>query len=447
MIKFLLRLDIEKFLSFGYFSKIPQKQLFIGYLSYIALGSVLLCLPFAQKSYTGILDNLFIATSAITTTGLVTVSISQHYTFFGQFVILLLIQLGGIGYMTLSSFVILKVSHHLPKIKSEVLNHSFSIPEGFEIRKLVRGIVMFTFAFELTGAILLYFIFLFKGADQPVWSAIFHSISAFCTAGFGLYDDSFEQFRYNTALNAVLATLSYAGGIGFIVLTDLREKVKNVHYKITFTSKIILVVTLLLSTAGTFYIFLFEPSIQHLDDYSKFTISLFQSMTALTTVGFNTIPIGQMHITSLMVLIVLMYIGASPSGTGGGMKSTTFSAVVAYIDSRMRLKKEVTLFGHQIPDYRWQAAISTFIFYTSILFTGTMMLTFTEGSDLKALLFECTSALGTVGLSCGITSSLSAFGKMIIVALMFVGRIGVLTFGMVLLNRHQRNIIQDDLAT
>jgi trk system potassium uptake protein TrkH len=390
---------------------------------------------------------LFIATSAITTTGLTTVSVSQNYSFFGQLVILVLIQLGGIGYMTLSSFVILKISHHLPKIKSEILNHSFSLPAGFEIRSLVRGIVMFTFIFELAGAILLFIIFTIKGVSQPAWSAIFHSISAFWTAGFGLYDDSFEQFKFHAGINGILAVLSYAGGIGFIVLTDLWEKIKNIHYKITFTSKIILVVTLLLSTAGTLYIFVFEPSIQHMDDYSKFKVSLFQSMTALTTVGFNTIPINHLHISTLMILIVLMFIGASPSGTGGGMKSTTFSAVLAYIDSRMRLKKDVTLFGHQIPDYRWQAAISTFIFYTSILFAGTFMLTFTEGSDLRALLFECTSALGTVGLSCGITGALTAYGKLIIIALMFVGRIGVLTFGIVLLYRHQRNPVQDDLVT
>ncbi|MBF0226028.1 MAG: potassium transporter TrkH [Desulfobacterales bacterium] len=444
--RLLLNVDFEKFLSFGYFSKIPQKQLFYGYLSYILFGTILLCLPFAQKQYTHIIDNFFVATSAISTTGLNTVSTADNYTLFGQIVILLLIQFGGIGYMTLSSFVILKITNELPVTQTEILSTGFSIPQEFEIKTLVRGIIIFTFVFELLGAVGLFFVFIQSGANQPVWNAIFHSISAFCTAGFGLYNDSFEQYKLNIPLNIIIAILSYAGGIGFIVLMDLWKKVTGKIQHITFTSKLILLITLILSIFGTIQLYIFEPSIQEFDDYSKLTIAFFQSMSAITTVGFNTISIQALHPSSLMTIIILMYIGASPSGTGGGMKSTTFTAVSAYIFNKLSLKNGVSLFGNKIPEYRVQAALSTFIFYTSILFIGAYFLTFSENFNLIQLLFEASSALGTVGLSTGITSSLSTFGKLIIILLMYIGRVGVITFGNALLIKYQKEIKESDIA-
>jgi len=439
-------MNIEKLLTLGYFSKIPQRQLFYGYLSYILFGAVLLCLPFSQKQYTGIIDNLFTAASAVSTTGLATISIADNYTLFGQIIIVILIQLGGVGYMTISSFLILKITHNLTPIETDVLKSEFTLPQGFTLQSLIRSIIIFTFVFEIIGAIALFFTFYSCGAADTVWKSIFHSVSAFCTAGFGLYNDSFEQFRYNTNVNIVLSILSYAGGIGFIVLLDFARKIRYKNYKITFTSKIILIITLILTIFGTVQLFIFEPSIQNLDDYSKLTVSFFQTMTAITTVGFNTIPISAMHTSSLMVIVILMYIGASPSGTGGGLKSTTFIAIIAYVRSRLSSSKDVTIFGSKIPKYRYRPALTSFILYTSVLFLGTYLMTFTEKLSLMQLLFEASSALGTVGLSTGITGTLSTFGKLVIISLMFIGRIGVVTFGNALLIKQNKTMTENDLA-
>jgi len=443
----ILKLKIEKIMTLGYFSKIPQRQLLYGYLSYILFGTILLCLPFAQKQYTGIIDNLFTATSAVSTTGLATISIADNYTLFGQIVVLILVQLGGIGYMTISSFIVLRITKHFSPTENIILNTEFALPNGLTIHSLIKSIIFFTFIFELFGTIFLYFTFLSEGALQPLWKAIFHSVSAFCTAGFGLYNDSFEQFRFNPSINIVLSVLSYAGGIGFIVLLDLYRVIRYKNYNITFTSKVILSLTLILTVFGTLQLYISEPSISNLDDYSKLEVSFFQSMSALTTVGFNTIPISKLHASSLMCLIILMFIGASPSGTGGGVKSTTFTAVWAFILNKLSLTKEVSLIGNKIPEYRVKAALTTFIFYTTILFFGTYLLTFTESSTLMQLLFESASAIGTVGLSTGITGTLTDFGKLVIIFLMFVGRVGVVTFGNALLIKYNKTIVKEnDLA-
>ena len=449
MVKRLLKFNFYKFISFGYFSDVPQRQLLFGYLTYIISGTILLCLPFSQKQCVSIIDNIFIAASAISTTGLTTVSVSDNYTFFGQIIILILIQLGGIGFMTLSSFLILRVVHYIPKHTNNVLVNEFTMPSGFEVNNLIRGIIYFTFGFELFGAICLFFIFNSLGVQQPIWTAIFHSISSFCTAGFGLYNDSFEQFKFHIGINSVIAVLSYAGGIGFIVLIDLWKKISIKSYNLTFTSRIIILITSILTIFGTLQLFFFEPTIQSFSYGNRVIAAFFQTMTAMTTVGFNTISISNLHLSSLMLLVVLMFFGASPSGTGGGVKSTTVSAVWAYVRCRLKGQKDIILFGNKIPEYRWQPAVSTFILYITILIFGTFLLTFTEKTDLMKILFECTSAIGTVGLSCGITGSLTVFGKIIITLLMYIGRVGVLTFGTALLYKHHQNEYNksNDLAT
>jgi len=446
MKNFLLRLNIEKLLTLGYFSKIPQRQLFYGYLSYIIAGTILLCLPFSQKNHVSIIDNLFTAASAVSTTGLTTISIADNYTLFGQIIVMLLIQLGGIGYMTISSFLVLNITHHFTKNENKVLKSEFSLPQGFTIQSLVRAIVTFTLFIELAGAVALYFTFYSSGVPNPIWSSIFHSVSAFCTAGFGLYNDSFEQFRDNTSVIIVLSVLSYSGGIGFIVLLDFARVIRYKKYNLTFTSRIILILTLVLTIVGTTQLFVFEPSIQDLDDYSKLTVSFFQTMSAITTVGFYSVPISLMHPSSLVILVFLMFIGASPSGTGGGLKSTTFVTILAYVKSRLSTSKDVSILGSKIPKYRYRTALTTFILYTFVLFFGTYLLTFTERSSLIQLLFEASSALGTVGLSTGITGSLTTFGKLVIISMMFIGRVGVITIGNALLLKHHKTVHENDLA-
>jgi len=409
---------------------------FLGYLSYIAAGWVFLCLPWAGKGKpVSTLDHLFIATSAVSTTGLVTVSVADRYTLFGQIVVLLLIQLGGIGYMTLGSFVILSRRGELPEVRAKVGRTVFSLPASFRIDKFILSVIRFTLVIEFLGAIALYAAFRRAGVNEPLWSAVFHSVSAFCTAGFSLYNNSFEAFAADFWLNAVVAVLSYLGAIGFIVCVDLWRMVRGKVNHMTLTSKIILWTTFWLSVIGTALLFLGEPSLQGRPAGERLLAAFFQTMTAMTTVGFNTVPIAGLSKASILLIIVLMVIGASPSGTGGGIKSTTFSAVLGVMRSALRGEHEVRFWGKPIPLERIWIAVASLGFYLAALVIGTYLLDMTEPTPFDRNFFEAASALGTVGLSTGITDGLTDLGKLILILLMFIGRLGPLTFGMALFFR------------
>lgn len=451
MTLFLLRFDLERLLTLGYISRIPQRQLVFGYLSYIIVGTLLLTLPFAVKKDTGMLDNLFMITSAVSTTGLGTVIVSDTYTFFGQLVILFMVQLGGLGYMTMSSYFMYRMTHHFMRIKSGVLQAGFSMPTSMDMKNLLHNIIVFTFSFELLGALALYISFLSSGTEQPLWGAIFHSVSAFCTAGFSIYPTGLESFKGDVSVNLIIAVLSYAGAMGFIVMTDLWKKIAQRGYQVTFTSKIIVFITLLITVIGTLQIFLLEPALKCYEMGDRLLISFFQTMSALTTVGFNTVHLGGWMTCSLLILIVAMYIGASPSGTGGGLKSTTASAAFAYVRCKLGMRRHTYLMGRRLPSFRVENAVTTFIFYTSILFLGVYLLTLWERLPFPDLLFEAVSALGTVGLTTGITYELSFVGKFIIIMLMFTGRVGVLTVGNAMLIRmkhakSKHNTNEEDIA-
>lgn len=418
----------------------PQQNILFGFLSYTFLGWLILCLPFLQKQSVSVLDNLFMATSAISTTGLVTVSLFDSYTIAGQMVIMLLIQIGGIGYMTFTSFILLSRKNPLTHWHQKVLNTEFALPKGFEIKDFLKSVIIFTIIIETIGALAFYIAFTNAGVEHnfAIWSSVFHSVSTFCTAGFGLYNDSFEQFADNTGLNVIISFLAICGSLGFIVVTDIWNRITKKTKAITFTTKIIFGMLLFLLAVGTLITYFFEPSVQNLAD-NKFMISFFQSMSALTTVGFNTIPIGSLTLSVILVIIFLMYIGASPSGTGGGMKSTTLTALIAIMWSRIRNSNQVTFFGNSIPAERLYVATSVFMLYAAVIFLSTFLLSLTENFDLRDLIFETTSAIGTVGLSTGITGSLSSLGKIIIIFIMFVGRLGVLTFGLAILARKNQS--------
>lgn len=353
--------------------------------------------------------------------------------------------------MTLSSFVFYRMTHHFMRIKKDVLKNTITVPEGIQLHNMVQGIVAFTLVFELVGAMLLYLVFTTKGMDNALWSAVFHSVSSFCTAGFSIYSDSLIRFQSDISVNLIVAVLSYAGAMGFIVMHDLWAKLRNFKYKITFTTKVIVLMTLFMTAIGTFQLYFFEPELAGFVWYDRLMISIFQTMSAMTTVGYNTIALTTWMPASLMIMVVVMYIGASPSGTGGGMKSTTATTAFAFVKSKLSLERDVTLMGHRLPTYRLDSAMTTFVFYTSILFAGLYALTITEDFDLMPLLFEASSALGTVGLSTGITPDLSASGKVIIILLMYIGRIGVLTFGSSMVIRLARrakahSMADDDIA-
>lgn len=407
----------------------PVRLVVLGYMSYIFIGFILLCFPFMHKNFVHPLDNLFIATSAVSTTGLTTVTVSNDYNFWGQLVILVLIQLGGIGYMTFSSFVILSTKKYLDDRTKNIAQVVFSIPKNFKIEKFILSVIGFSVIVELAGAICLFFVFLQTGIGDPLWNAIFHSVSAFCTAGFSLFPNSFEGLANNFGLNAIISSLSILGAMGFIVCVDVWRLLRGKEKHATLTTKVILTVTFWLLVIGTVLMFLTETYGGVTPD-NKILFSFFQAMTALTTVGFNTVTVSTMSKSAIMLICILMIIGASPSGTGGGLKTTTFSAIWGLMKSAIKGDKSVRILGATVPDDRVRTAVATLSFYISALVIGTYLLTLTENGTFIDIFFESASALGTVGLSMGITTALTVLGKLVVIFMMYIGRVGPLTFGM-----------------
>lgn len=423
----------------------PAKILLLGYLSYVLIGWFFLSLPISQNSPVSGLDNLFIATSAVSTTGLVTLNPAESYSFFGELVLLALIQLGGIGYMTFGSFIIISTRHKMSSFRRDICKKTFALPEDFSVMRFIRLVVVFTLITELFGAIILYRIFSFNDEPDALWSAIFHSVSAFCTAGFSLYGASFEGYANNAYLNITIAALSYLGAIGFIVMVDIWHLLVGKRRHLHFASKVIIEITLWFSLIGIALFYVLEPSIQSLPNWERLLASFFQVMTATTTVGFNTIPIGGLSMSVIMLLYFLMIFGASPSGTGGGLKSTTLAALWGLMRSTLKGRDAIRYQKREISPGRLQMATASFVFYMGVLLIAMLILLSTEVAPFEAVFFEAISALGTVGLTMGLTGDLSVLGKLVIVVLMFMGRVGILTFGIAVATHDEsREEEQDD---
>ncbi len=409
----------------------PPRILILGYLSYALIGWLLLLLPFCHYHPISSLDDFFISTSAMSTTGLATIDVGTSYTLVGQIVIFMLIQAGGIGYMTFSSFVILATTNKLSSYRHKMASSTFSLPKGFSVKEFIYHVIIFTFLCEIIGAIILTALFMNKGIQMPIWYGIFHSVSAFCTAGFSLFSDSFIHFKYDLGINITLSVLSLLGALGFIVWLDLYKKYTGQKEQITFVSKVILSVTCAFMVFGTLIFFLLESPFSD-TFYHKIITSFFQTMTASTTVGFNTLDIGSLKTSTIVLLLFLMVFGASPSGTGGGLKSTTFAALVGLVKSTVSGKGIVSFWKREIPLKRVRLATATFAYYMFVLTIAIFCLAISENKPFLPMLFEIASALGTVGLSMGITSELTEFGKFFISFLMLMGRVGILTFGVAL---------------
>ena len=418
----------------------PAKTIVIGYLLYAIVGWLFLLLPICHKKNVPALDHFFTALSAVSTTGLTTVDVGSVYNLFGQALICLMFQVGGIGYMTLISFIYLAIYDKLKNISRKVASASFSLPKDFNIRQFLFHVVVFTLFCEFVGAIALGFIFSNHGIENPIWNGIFHSVSAFCTAGFSLFSDSLVGFKYNISINLTLGILSMLGGsFGFIVLLDFYKIIRGERKRLLFTSKVIMAYSLGFIFLGTLIFFFLEGPDDSHSVYQKILTSFFQVMSASTTAGFNTLHIEDLTHASIILLFFLIFFGASPSGTGGGLKSTTFSALVALVKSTLQGKDSVTLWQRKIglKPLRW--ATSSFTFYMFVVLCAVFFLDLTENKDFLPILFESASAMGTVGLSMGITSDLTSWGKGIICLLMLMGRSGVLTFAIAILNEKKED--------
>jgi len=407
-----------------------------GYFVFIIACFLLLLLPICQNSDNTVVDHLFFAVSIVSTTGLVPTEFAGSYNFLGQFISLFFIQLGGIGYMALSSFIILKEFNRLPSISARLLRLEFNLPERYPLISFIYSVFIFTILIETVGAIILYCQFKSLGFEVPAWQGIFHSISAFCTAGFSLFDDSLVSVSDNQVISITIMVLSLLGSIGFIVLLDFWLKLIRRRKTITLTTKIILLSTFVIWILGGLLIF-FSDSNFISKGGEGMMLAIFQSISSHTTAGFNNYDISTISHGGIFIMIVLMIIGSSPAGTGGGIKTTSVFALVAVLYSVLRRKEHITFFKNEIPAFNVYVAVSSAIFYFLILFIGTWTVLVVEGNNfaVKDIIFEASSALSTVGISTGITGDLSDASKLIISFLMFIGRLGVLTFGFALISR------------
>ena len=419
----------------------PYQVIIFGFVTYILTGLLFISLPCAQKIHVSFVDNLFNIVSALSTTGLSTGNISQLYTPFGKLVLLTLIQLGAIGYMTITSFFILSSGNNLSSYRTKILSSEFTLPENLNIKEFIRNIIIYTFVIELIGTIFLSIEFHKLGITNPVWAGVFHAISAFSTAGFSIFSTGLEAFKNDISINIIIAFLCYSGAIGFIIPMDIYRKIIDKNHKITFTTKVILFITALVGILGT-VLYLFNSD-------SNVLTAFFQVMSASTTAGFNTVNIGKLSTTSLAVLIAAMVIGASPSGTGGGIKSTSISVLLGIVGSVMRGQfKQITFLNKAIPLNRVFTAVASTTTYMFTLIIIVYLLTLTEHFSFMELCFEAASALGTVGLSMGITADLTNLGKIILSLAMFLGRVGPLSIGIAFFKSNS-NIVacKSDLAT
>lgn len=412
----------------------------------ITIGTFLLNLPLASRTAKsiGFIDSLFTATSATCVTGLIVLDTPKDFTSFGHLIILILIQCGGLGIMTMSTMFAFLAGKRIS------LRHRLLIQESlnqFSIGGLVRlakYILIFTVVIEGTGATILFFYWQrFYPPVQALYLGLFHSISAFCNAGFSLFSDSLMSYKGGLIINLTFMALIILGGIGFLVLLELFQYRKNSH--LSLHSKLVLRISLMLVLIGSIIIFFMEfnnpYTLRDLSFHEKIYGSVFQAVTARTA-GFNTIFIGNMQNTSLFLIIILMFIGASPSSTGGGIKTTTFGLLVLYAWSSLTGKKDINIFKRSISTDIIPKALTVAMLSLTLVITMTILLSYVEGKDFIKILFEVVSAFGTVGLSTGITPSLSTLGKIIIILTMFIGRIGPLGLALSLVQRREVEMIK-----
>ncbi len=420
----------------------PSKIVVGSFVTVILLGTFLLTLPYATVDGRGLswVNALFTATSATCVTGLTVVDTGKAFTLFGQLTILSLIQVGGLGVMTFSTFFLSMVGRRLSIRGRMVVQDALNYYEMESLLELIRYILIFTFLLEMVGALLLAFPFYHRLGGRGLYAAVFHAISAFCNAGFSLFSDSLVSFKGNVLVTGTVMGLIVLGGLGFPVLLDLYKRFiapEDGRYRLKFQTKLVLLVTVFLILLGAVLFFLFERSntLSSLPFRTKVLASLFQAVTPRTA-GFNTLNTGAFREVTLFFIIFLMFVGASPGGTGGGIKTTTAAIVFFTIRSIIREEREVSIMGRTVPPRVVSKAFAIFFLSGALIFLAILfLLLFEKDMPLIKLAFEVVSAFGTVGLSTGITPTLSPVSKVTLSVVMLAGRVGPLTLVLAMARR------------
>lgn len=442
------------------FAEQPARQTAFSFLALTMFGAFLLTLPSSVRDPSGVsfVDALFMATSAVCVTGLAVQSVAGFYTPWGQAVLITLVQIGGLGIMVLSSSLVVLTGRKLRARSSAVLAEVLDADSVASLRGSIVRIVSFTLGIEALGALLLYLVFqahpeVAHGIDSQHpkagsaslwWAAIFHSISAFCNAGFSLMNAGFEPFADSYAVCSVIMLLIVLGGLGFPVLSELSSWVSmrfqrrrphrlSLHTRtvLIMSGALIAVVALLLLSVE------WNGSFGHRPFYDRGFVALFQSVT-LRTAGFNTVNIAAFSNAGFMIAMLFMFIGASPGGTGGGVKVTTFAVLFATLRAELRNEVEPHLFDRRLPPNTIRRAISVVFVAVIVLTFSVFSLLVSERGEAIQLAFEAVSAFGTVGLSAGVTPGLTSFGKLVIIVTMLIGRVGPLTVALATSERGER---------
>jgi len=424
----------------------PARVSILGFTLLIAVGTALLMLPAsAAESPMGFVDALFMSTSASCVTGLSVLDIGRQLTLFGQLVILLLIQVGGLGIMTVSTLLLMMMKGRPTLSGQAIIKDTFTHGEGKQtVASVLRAIFITAFSIEAAGALCLYLRTApATGWAKAVYPAVFHAVSAFCNAGFALYRDSFVGYREDWIVNGVLSGLIIIGGIGFVVIADVKNRFlgrKTTMKRLSLHSRLALSASAVLILLGTLAILFMEwdNALAPLSIPGRLLAALFQSISARTA-GFNTLDMGSMANETLFMLCILMFIGACPGSCGGGVKTTTVAGLAVLGVSRLRGFSRPQVFRRTLTDASMSKATSVVMISAAVITLAVMVLmvselggishTQTRGRFLE-LFFETISAFGTVGLSTGMTDTLTPFGRITISALMFIGRLGPMVIGL-----------------
>jgi trk system potassium uptake protein TrkH len=430
----------------------PPQVLAIGFASIIFLGAFLLTLPVSteERISTPFLDALFTATSATCVTGLVVVDTATHWSTFAEIIIITLIQVGGLGFMTMSTLIAIAFGRRISLKERLVMQEALNQTTMEGIVRLIRKVLLYAFVIEGTGAVLLAIRWSF---DMPVRQAIYygiwHAISMFNNAGFDLFGNVTGKFSSLTAyiddplVNIVVMGLITLGGIGFIVIANVLDYPRT--KRLSLHSKVVLTVSGALTLIGAVVILVFEYTNPHtlgpLGLDAKILSSLFQSVTPRTA-GANTLDISALRQATAFFIIILMFIGASPGSTGGGIKTSTFAILIGAMIAMVRGKEDIVMFRHRLAKDRIFKAITLIMFALFLVILVSMVLSTTEHAAFLKILFETTSAFGTVGLSMGLTPDLTPVGKMLISFMMFVGRLGPVTLAYALAPKPEKELFR-----
>ncbi len=416
-----------------------SRTICLGFLSVIAVGTILLLMPFSNSSgnWNDPLVALFTATSAVCVTGLGVVDTGTYFSFWGQFVMVVLVQIGGLGYMTATTFLLLLIGARFSLRDKIAIQQSLDRSSIYGSDQVLRSIIATTLIFELTGIFLLLPVFIPQhGFYQGLWIAIFHSINSWNNAGFSLFKDNLIGYHSSVLLNFTVTGLIIFGGIGYQVIMELylwlrdrfTQKPERLLFSLNF--KVATTTTFILLILGTISFFLIE--LRNHETFGKMNLvdqimaAWFQSVTTRTA-GFNTVDFGKMTTAGLFITIGLMFIGSSPGGTGGGMKTTTLRVLTSCTKAILQGQEQVLLYKRQVPISLILKAVGVLIGSVGTVVLATMMIALVEPNlNFIQILFEVVSAFATVGLSTGITATISPVAKLVLILTMYVGRVGIL---------------------